>query len=142
MVLFRPSCWCPRTPLALVALLLLLPLSRPSRAAPISERVLDDRVEEVTLFSHQAQLLRSARVQLAAGRHRLAFAGLPTAVDENSVRVRIDGGRLLSYEVIRGYGAAELPPEIAAKRDRIEAIDRELAVLDGNKAVLRAEAAF
>jgi len=142
MTAFRSPPWSLRASLATLSLLLLFPGAGALGAEPLGEQVVDDRVEEVTLFSHQAQLKRSARVQLAAGRHRLAFAGLPTAVDENSVRVRIDGGRLLSYEIARGYGAAELPPDVAAKRARIEAIDRELAVLDGNKAVLRSEAAF
>ncbi len=131
-----------RTAPAWLAVLWLLSIPTVAGAEAPSERVLEDRVDEVTLFSNQAQLRRTARVQLAAGRHRLAFSGMPSALDEGSVRVRIDGGRLLSFEVVRGYGEAELPPEVKAKRDRIEAIDRELAVVDGNKAVYRAEMAF
>lgn len=125
-------------------LLVLLLLSPPALAGaePPAERILEDRIDEVTLFSNQAQLRRTARVQLESGRHRVAFSGMPSALDESSVRVRVDGGRLLSFEVVRGYGEAELPPEVKANRDRIEAIDRELAVVDGNKAVLRAEMAF
>jgi hypothetical protein len=104
-----------------------------------AEQVLDDSVETVTLYSDQALVTRTASARTGDGRHRLVFAALPNAVDHASIRVLVDGGRLLGFEVVRGYGEAELPPELEARRDRIEAIDRELAVLDGNRAVWVAE---
>ena len=111
-------------------------------AAPVDaseELVLGDRVEAVTLYSNQALVTRTASAQLSAGRNRLAFTALPSAVDESSIRVLTSGGRLLGFEVVRGYGEAELPPELRSKRDRIEAIDRELAIIDGTRAALTAE---
>ena len=111
-------------------------------AAPVEaseEHALDDRVEAVTLYSNQALVTRTASTQASAGRNRLAFSALPSAVDESSIRVLTDGGRLLGFEVVRGYGEAELPPALRAKRDRIEAIDRELAIIDGTRATLTAE---
>jgi len=103
------------------------------------ERALDDQVEAVTLYSNQALVRRTATARLPAGRNRLAFTSLPTAVDESSIRVLTDGGRLLGFEVVRGYGEAELPPVLRAKRDRIESIDRELAIIDGTRSALTAE---
>ena len=127
-------------PAGVLVLLVLTTVALPARGQ--AERALDDRIEQVTLFSDQALLRRTARASLGAGRHRLAFDPLPEAVDASSVRVLIDGGRLLGFEIVRGYGEQELPPELQSKRDRIERIDRELAVLDGTKAVLTAEIAF
>ncbi len=142
MTTFRPSRMRYTAPALLAVVVALLAWPEGALGGPAAERSLDDRLDEVTLFSNQAQLRRTASVQLPAGRHRLAFTGLPAAVDESSIRVRVDGARLLSFEVVRGYGDAELPPEVKTKRERIEAIDRQLAVVDGNKAVLKAEAAF
>jgi len=124
------------------ALVLALGLSGAAAADEVSDQLVDDQIESVTLYSDQALITRTADARLGDGRHRLVFAGLPTAVDRSSIRVLVDGGRLLGFEVVRGYGEAELPPELEARRDRIEAIDRELAVLDGNRAVLAAEVAF
>ena len=107
-----------------------------------AEQVLEDTIESVTLYSDQALVTRTASVRAGDGRQRLVFAALPNAVDHASIRVLVDGGRLLGFEVVRGYGEAELPPELQTRRDRIEAIDRELAVLDGDRAVMVAEVSF
>lgn len=125
-------------------LLLLVSLSWPVAgwAAPSGEQRLDDRIEQVTLFSDQALIQRAASARLGAGAHRVAFSEMPAAYDESSVRVLVDGARLLGFEVVRGYGLEDLPPEIQVKRDRIEEIDRAIAVLDGQRATLHAEVSF
>ncbi len=131
-------------PLRLAGLLLLASLAAaaPARAGVTLEQRLDDRIERVTLFSDQALVRRSAEARLGAGTRRVSFSEMPAAYDENSVRVLVDGGRLLGFEVVRGYGLEELPPELEAKRDRIEAIDRAIAVIDGQRATLHAEVSF
>ena len=125
-----------------LALVLVIGLAHAAGAEEVPAEILDDRIESVTLYSDQALVTRTASVRLSDGRHRLVFAALPNVVERSSIRVLVDGGRLLGFEVVRGYGEADLPPELEARRERIEAIDRELAVLDGNRAVLAAEVAF
>jgi len=121
---------------------LMVALAMPAFAGDLKERALEDQVQEVILFSDQALLTRTASVRLDKGQHRLGFSALPSACEQDSIRVLVDGARLQGFEVVHGYGEQELPPEIKARRDRIEAIDREVALLDARKAVLAQEIHF
>jgi uncharacterized protein (TIGR02231 family) len=111
-------------------------------ASAAVEQPLDDLVTSVTVYSDRARVQRTAEKRLDRGRHRVSFGVLPDAVDPNSVRVRVEGAELLSLEVVRGYGEEELPPHLADKVERLAAIDRELAILQGRTAVLAEEVGF
>ncbi|MBT3221102.1 MAG: mucoidy inhibitor MuiA family protein, partial [Proteobacteria bacterium] len=108
----------------------------------VAERQLDDQIEAVTLYSDQALIRREAKLRLAKGQHRVSFAPLPQAFEPSSVRVLVEGGRLLAFEIVRGYGQEELPPELQQRRDRLEQLEREIALIDGKHAVMAEEITF
>lgn len=133
---------CRGGPVGGLLAVVMVALVMPAFAGDLKERALEDEVQEVILFSDQALLTRTARVRLDKGQHRLGFSALPSACEQDSIRVLVDGARLQGFEVVHGYGEQELPPEIKARRDRIEAIDGEVALLDARKAVLAQEIHF
>ena len=128
--------------LFLPALLSLAPMLAPTSASLGPATVqggasepapLEATLDEVTVYGQSALVRRSAR---APGDGTFVLQGLPRAIDPNSVRVRCTGGDVVSVEVRDRLQDAEPSPRLRELNERLEALQRELAVLKDEEAVV------
>ena len=98
---------------------------------------LSSRVRKVTVYSDRAMITRTATAKASAEPTVLVFRSLPGWVDEGSVRVATSAGRILDVRVGRTYlsrstdeSFQKAEDDARALRDRVNALDDELVVLD------------
>lgn len=98
---------------------------------------LSSRVRKVTVYSDRAMITRTATAKASAEPTVLVFRSLPGWVDEGSVRVATSAGRILDVRVGRTYlsrstdeSFQKAEDDARALRDRVNALDDELFVLD------------
>jgi uncharacterized protein (TIGR02231 family) len=109
------------------ALLLSLGLAEPT---PIVSKI-----DEVTLYGSSALVRREARLP---GGGEFVLQGLPFALDKDNVRVRCENGDVANVEV-RERVIDKAPNErVRGLQDRLNAMRRELKVLQDDAAVLQA----
>ncbi|HDQ98724.1 MAG TPA: mucoidy inhibitor MuiA family protein [candidate division WOR-3 bacterium] len=97
-------------------------------------------IDSVVVYPNQVVVVRSAQVSLS-GSGTLEFAGLPGALDDNSVRVRCPGARIGEVQVRRGY-EAEPTPAVRQLKEEVEKLDLALKTLDNEAEVLKAQTEF
>jgi uncharacterized protein (TIGR02231 family) len=98
---------------------------------------LSSRVRKVTVYSDRAMITRTATAKASTEPTVLVFRSLPGWVDEGSVRVATSAGRILDVRVGRTYlsrstdeSFQKAEDDARALRDRVNALDDELGVLD------------
>ena len=72
-----------------------------------------DQIEQVTVYTDRAEVVRVVEVDVAGGEHRLRVADLPTAIDADTLRISIregDGFALGGVELRRVRGAERVQP--------------------------------
>jgi len=110
-----------------------------------SEINADSRITEVTVYPDSALVSRSASIRLDAGRHKITFAGIIPAMDENSLRVTAGGDavvKLLGAQVEKEF-LEEVPSErIQQLKDKIEGVRDEIRTLQNTKSILAEEKNF
>lgn len=109
-------------------------------------------ITEVTVYADRAQVVREARVNVAAGRRSYSFAHLPGWIDEGSVRVTLGSGTPTTIEDVRVEKVFLAKSNQEAVRDAVNAvqeitdqmgaIDDELAVLASEKIQIESIRAF
>ncbi len=105
----------------LASLLLLVP------ATQSEPRPLDSAIVEVTVYGGSASVKR--RALLAGGEGRYVIAGLPLALDPESVRVRLAGGEVVGVETRERFQTNVPDQRVRELRERARALERELAGL-------------
>ena len=93
---------------------------------------LDAPIVAVTVYTDRARVTRAGTVSLEPGTHTILIAGLPAALDADSVRAggRGAGMRLLGVEVASALLPTAPEADLAALRagiEQLQATDRELA---------------
>ena len=91
-----------------------------------AEHLVAAKPSEVTVYSDRAQVTRSARVSLPAGRQEVIFEGLPTRTQASGLTANASLGRILGVDIAR-VTAAE------AADERVAEIEREIRVLQDRK---------
>lgn len=56
-----------------------------------TKKNIDSKIEKVTVFLEGAQVQRSAKTNLAPGKHELVFTNISPSVDKQSIQVKADG---------------------------------------------------
>jgi hypothetical protein len=56
-----------------------------------SKKILESKIDKVTIFIEGAQVERSSKTNLVAGKYELVFAGISPAIDKQSIQVKADG---------------------------------------------------
>jgi uncharacterized protein (TIGR02231 family) len=118
---------------------------RPPTIEPTVHQV-DASIDAVTVYRNRAAITRRARLELSAGVHELVFDHLPASVDPGSLQARTTAGaRVLGVDFEqRAVAASEAPQltqlntQIAAVRDRIAAVDRQMELIGIQEAFLDA----
>lgn len=128
-------------------LLLLIMLAIPvmSAASGVQRVAAVARISAVTVYPDRAMTTRSANLTLKPGSYLVAFEGLPTLLQDDSVRVAGKGSAgvtIVGMEVQRSF--VEQVPEKLAKEleDEIQALERKVGGLDAKKAALAAQKNF
>jgi uncharacterized protein (TIGR02231 family) len=98
------------------------------------------QVDSVVVYPHQVLVVRTASVTVS-GPGELAFAGLPGALDDNSVRIKAPGIRVGEVQVRRGY-LAEPTPEVKRLLARVQELEDQSKGLEDEGAVLKAKEEF
>lgn len=130
------------------------PASEAAAAAPAALDVadaesdantLDSKVSKVTVYSDRARVSRKATAELAGEPTVFAFRHLPGWVDDGSVQVSADAGRIVDVRIDRRFLAKatdaswrRIEAEHRALSDKLAALRDELAVLDAQKAQIEA----
>lgn len=128
---------------ALLALVLLVPAFAVEEPAP---RAVPSAIQAVTVYLDRALVSRTAALTLAPGLHRIVFQGLPSEIEDASLRLKISGGaRLESLQARRTFlaerkagAAAALEIEIKALAEQIQEQKDLLAALQGARNFLEA----
>ncbi len=99
-------------------------------------RPVDSTIVEVTVYAGSASVRRRAELPGGEGLHVLS--GLPAGLDPESVRVRLGGGEVVGVEVRDRFQPNVPDARVKDLRERIRALEREIAALDDEAAVQNA----
>ncbi|RYY58139.1 MAG: mucoidy inhibitor MuiA family protein, partial [Chitinophagaceae bacterium] len=72
-------------------LLILLGLATQLSSSAQSKKLTDTKIDKVTVFLEGAQVQRSARVSLTAGKQEIVFHDISPEIDKQSIQVKADG---------------------------------------------------
>lgn len=102
-------------------------------------------ITSVTVYQDRAMTTRQATITLPAGNHLVVFEGLPSMIQDDSVRVSgmgTAGATIAGMEIKRSF--LETSGEKRAKElnDEIRVLERKVASLDAKKSGLDAQRAF
>ncbi|MFW6224163.1 MAG: DUF4139 domain-containing protein [Bacteroidota bacterium] len=109
----------------LLVLIAILPLLLQSAT---TEKEIISKIDQVTVFTDQAQITRTANVQLSAGEYLLRFKGLSPYVNGQSVRIKGDGKlKIMSLRYQKNPAKKiEYPEKVQNIRDRIEKAEQQI----------------
>jgi uncharacterized protein (TIGR02231 family) len=131
--------------LSLVSLFTILSLPGLSFSADLKRIAVPSPITAVTVYADRALTYRSALLNLKPGNYLIAFDGLPTLIQDDSVRVEgkgSAGATIVGLEVKRSF--LEQSGEKRAKEleDEIRVLERRSGALDAKKVGLSSQKAF
>jgi uncharacterized protein (TIGR02231 family) len=97
---------------------------------------LDSKIVEVTVYGGSASVRRRASLPAAGG--KVVLAGLPAALDPESVRVRCEGGEVIGVETRDRVQRSVPDARLAELAARVKERQRALAVLEDERSVMSA----
>lgn len=128
---------CVRLLRRLSALPLLALAAGPAPADPVA---VTSRIESVTVYADRAQVRRAGDLRLAKGEAEYVFAGLPSWIDEESLRAALEpagAGRIADVRLKRDHLTRSTDEEVRAAekaaqeiQDRLEDLQDEVKVQD------------
>lgn len=102
-------------------------------------RAVASRLSEVTVFTDRALVQREIELPQASG--RFLIAGLPAALDAESLRTRCTGAQVVGLETRERFQSAVPDARIEELRRNLRGLERELQALQDERQVLRDVAA-
>ncbi len=127
----------------LILTLLLVPLH--TFAAEPSRMRATSRITAVTVYSDRAQTTRAASLNLKPGSYLITFDGLPTLIQDDSVRVAgmgSAGATIVGLEVKRAFLEQSGEKRVQELDEEIRALELRSGALDAKKAGLASQKAF
>ncbi len=110
---------------------------------------LQSKVTEVTVYSDRARVTRRAEANVTTESQVFSFRRLPGWVDDGSVRVAADAGRIVDVRVERNFLARssdaayrKAEANLKALENQAASINDEIAVLDAQKVQIESIKAF
>jgi uncharacterized protein (TIGR02231 family) len=131
--------------LSFVSLLTVLFLPAPSFSADFKRMAAPSRITAVTVYADRALTYRSALLNLKPGSYLVAFEGLPTLIQDDSVRVEgkgSAGATIVSLEVKRAFLEQSGEKRVKELDDEIRVLERRSGALDAKKTGLASQKAF
>lgn len=113
---------------AAVFLLLLVPFL--SKTQQVKRTTVDTKMEQVTVFTKGAQIKRTGKQSLVAGKQEIVFTGISTDIEKQSVQVKADGKLIiLSVRVQRDYlKEQEVREEIKQLQDKLQTLNDKINI--------------
>lgn len=101
-------------------------------------------ISSVTVYADRAQVTRTASQKLKPGSYLVVFEGLPTLIQDDSVRVEGKGAAatIVGLEIKRAFLEQSGEKRVMELDEEIQTLERRLATLDAKKAGLTAQKAF
>lgn len=127
----------------LFLVVLLIPAT--SFSADLKKITASASISAVTVYADRAQVSRTASLKLKAGSYLVAFEGLPTLIQDDSVRVEGKGSAaatIVSLDVKRSFLEQSGEKRVKELDEEIQTLERRSATLDAKKAGLAAQKAF
>lgn len=127
-------------PLILAGLFLLGPIVVFGQA----DKPVDSEIEDITVFLARAQVTRSVKTRLEAGRTTLVINGLASQLDPNSIQVAGKGSFLILGTSHRQNFLQDvnMPKSLKVLRDSLEYYKQQLIVEESRKEILNKEEAM
>lgn len=100
------------------------------------------RVEKVTIYQESAEITRRASVAIPEGSNSIIFTGIPSGLNSDSLRVGGKGSGKINISGVESktrYLKGELSPQAEELDKRIRTVERELQLLETNRARLEAQ---
>jgi hypothetical protein len=105
-------------------------------------KVIEAAIENVTVFSDRAKVVRRATVNLDNGIHKLGLPDLPGAVMINTVRIECSGARVIRVETVPVERERFSIEQVEEQISKLEAITDKLSALDRESQVYNLELSF
>jgi uncharacterized protein (TIGR02231 family) len=85
-------------------------------------------IKSVTVFQTRAEVVRTAKVELAKGNHELVFSGISTLIDKNNIRVKGTGNLIILGISFRQNFLDEnaLPDDLQKVKEQIAALELKI----------------
>jgi len=114
-------------------------------AEPPSGKPLDTKIDRILVYSNQAIVTRAGEITFQNANERVVVQGLPDALIDSSVRVRLLGPaepRLVNMEVARIYESTFKKEEARQAKEALEALQREKVALESKQQELERRSNF
>lgn len=111
------------------------------QASGQSDKRVDSKIEEVTVFLNKAQVTRRAKTRIEAGKTNLIISGLTSQLDQQSVQVSGKGSFVIvGINHNQNYlDEFNLPPVLKKLRDSLDIYRQQLTLEQGQKDILNKE---
>lgn len=106
-----------------------------------TEKPIDSKITEVTVFLNKAQVTREVKTRIDAGRTNLIVRGLTAQLDPTSIQVSGKGGFvILGINHQQNYlNEFNLPKGLRVLKDSVEILQRQLLLEQSQKEILNKE---
>jgi uncharacterized protein (TIGR02231 family) len=131
--------------ISFIALLTLLALPCLSFSDDLKRIAAPSKITAVTVYADRALTSRSATVNLKPGSYLIAFEGLPTLIQDDSVRVEgkgSAGATIVGLEVKRAFLERSGEKRVKELDEEIRGLERRSGSLDARQAGLLSQKAF
>ncbi len=108
------------------------------------DKPVDSEIRDITVFLARAQVTRTVKTRLDAGRTSLVIGGLASQLDPNSIQVAGKGNFLILGTSHRQNFLQDvnMPKSLRVLKDSLEYYKRQLVVEEGQKEILNKEEAM
>jgi hypothetical protein len=114
-------------------------------AGPPKIPAVESRIDRVLLYSDRALVIRTGRVEVGAGRTKMAFEGLPGKLADYSVTAALTGpggGQIANIEIEPVYKTGFRSKEAEEAAKELKDLEREMLALQDQYAAAQAEGDF
>ena len=110
-------------------------------AQQVKRTTVDTKMEQVTVFTKAAQVKRTGKQSLVAGKQEIVFTGISTDIEKQSVQVKADGKLIiLSVRVQRDYlKEQEVREEIKQLQDKLQILNDKINITAKTQDVFKQE---
>lgn len=105
------------------------------------DKPVDSRITDVTVFTNKAQVTRTAKTRIDAGKGNLVLTGLPAQLEQQSIQVAGKGNfTILGISHQQNYlNELNMPRALKGLKDSLQYLQRQLALEQSHKEILNKE---
>ena len=114
-------------------------------SSAMAEQVVDSQISAVTVYPASATVTRTLAVELPAGPQTILIAGLPSTLDENTLRITGSGDKsalVASVELKNEVRSELVLPRAKELQDKLTAQQDQLALLQADELALNTQQTY